>query len=134
MQVTELKKDLFCRYSSKHPLKGVVSIENRHLPMAICDITELKLVILVFSWSCHFLSLPTLFFYFNYSSKRRYFLSSNASKTVLPSCFSGHLRAAEFSCILEMCAQGLCHKMTISLSQGCLGSHRHTLLLQQNVI
>lgn len=46
-QVTGLKKDLFRRYSSEHPPKGVVMIENRHLPMAIFEITELKLMILV---------------------------------------------------------------------------------------
>lgn len=132
--MTELKKDRLRRYSSKHPLKGVVSIENRHLPMAIFDIAELKLVILVFSRSCHFLSLPTPFFLFLTTKVNvGYFLSSDTSKTVLPNRFNDHLRAAELSWMLEMCAQGLCHQRTISFSQGCLGSHRHTLLLTQNV-
>lgn len=61
--MTELKKDLFPRYSSKHPLKGVGSIENRHLPMAIFEITELKLMILVSSGLVTFYLSP-LFFLF----------------------------------------------------------------------
>lgn len=70
-----LKKDRIYRYSSKHPLKGAVTIENRHLSMAIFEITELKLMILVFSESCRFLSvsLPTPFSILTMRVKRRMF-------------------------------------------------------------
>lgn len=95
-------KKISCRYSSKHPLKGVAAIENRHLPMAISEITELKHdfgFLLELSLS---VSLSTPFSILTTRVNVGYFPFIDASKNVLPNCFNDRFRAAEFSCILEM--------------------------------
>lgn len=87
----------------------MVTIESGHLSRAIFEVTTVKLVILVFSVTCHFLPPPPPrppFFILPLSVLIARvnvgdFPFPEASKTVFPNRFDSHFRAAEFSGTLE---------------------------------